>query len=56
MSQLIIRESTDFEKTSDDDELSDWQKDEMNYAQSMANSKDKVDKRLIDLYLIRKAH
>ena len=56
MSQLIIRESTDFDETSDDSDLSDWQRDEMHYARGMTNSKDKVDKRLINMYLIRKAH
>ena len=56
MSQLIIRESSNFEETSCDSELSDWQRDNMQYARSMTHSTDKVDKRLISLYMMSKAH
>ena len=56
MSQLIIRESSNFEETSCDSELSDWQRDNMQYARSMTHSTDKVDKRLISLYMMNKAH
>ena len=56
MAQMIIREDdTQSENTSSDAELSDWQRDNMAYAQEMANSKDQADKRFINLYLIRKA-
>ena len=40
MSQLIIRESTDFDESSADEELSDWQKDNMHYIRRMASSRD----------------
>ena len=56
MSQLIIRESTDFDESSADSELSDWQKDNMDYVRRMASSRDLVDKRLTNIYMIRKAH
>ena len=56
MSQLIIRESSNFEETSYDSELSDWQRDNMHYARVMTHSTDKVDKRLISLYMMSKAH
>ena len=53
---MIIREDdSQSENTSSDAELSDWQRDNMAYAQEMANSKDQVDKRFINLYLLRKA-
>ena len=55
MSQMVIRESSNFEETSSDDELSDWGGDNMMYAYSMLMSRNKVDNRLIDLYRIRKA-
>ena len=55
MSQLNIRESSNFEDTSSDSELSDWQKDNMAYAEKMTASKEEVDKRLINLYMIMKA-
>ena len=39
MSQMTIRESSDFEKTSSDSQLSDWQRDNMDYAKKMSTSK-----------------
>lgn len=57
MSRLVIRESTDSELSSAEDfELSDWEMDKMLFANTMAVSKNKVDKRFINTYLIRKAH
>ena len=56
MSQLVIRESSNLEETSDDSELSDWQQDNMDYAKALAESRNKVDERLINLYRIRKAN
>ena len=56
LSQLIIRESSNLEETSSDQELSDWQRDNMTYAERMTKSDNKVDNRLINLYRIRKAH
>ena len=56
MSQMLIRESSNFEETSDDEELSDWGKDDLKYANKLALSTDRVDRRLIDLYMIKKAH
>ena len=56
MSQMLIRESSCFEETSDDDELSDWGMDDHKYIAKLANSKEKVDQRLIDLYMIKRAH
>ena len=56
MSQLIIRESSNLEETSDDSDLSDWQRDDMTHMQEMFTSSNKVDQRFIDLYKVRKAH
>ena len=56
MAQMIIREDdSQSSNTSPDDELSDWQRDNMDYAEQMANSVDPVDKRFVNLYLLRKA-
>lgn len=56
MSQLMIRESSNLEETSSDAELSDWGNDDMHYVKRMFESSNKVDKRFIDMYKIRKAH
>ena len=56
MSQMVIRESSNLDETSSDAELSDWQKDNMQYVKKMAQSSSKVDNKLINLYRIRKAH
>ena len=56
MAQMIIREDdSQSSNTSPDDELSDWQRDNMAYAAQMAKSMDPVDKRFVNLYLLRKA-
>ena len=56
MSQMIIREDdTQTSGTSSEGELSDWQRDNMNYADKMATSKDPIDRRFINLYIYRKA-
>ena len=56
MSQLVIRESSNLDETSEDAELSDWQRDNMDYAKAMTESQNLVDQRLISLYKTRKAH
>lgn len=56
LAQLVIRESSNMEETSSDAELSDWQRDSMDYVKLMTQSTNKVDSRLIELYRIRKAH
>ena len=43
------------EETSSDNELSDWQRDDMDNVGRMTRSSDKVDKRLVEIYRIRKA-
>ena len=53
MSQMVIRESSNLDETSTDDELSDWQNDNMDYAKRMVQSSSKVDNRLINLYRLR---
>ena len=56
MSQLVIRESSNFEETSSDQELlSDLLNQDENYTAKMIKSVDKVDKRLVNLYRVRKA-
>ena len=56
MSQMVIRESSNFEDTSDDEELSDWGKDDLHYANQLIKSKDKVDKRLVDIHMLKMSH
>lgn len=56
MSQLVIRESSNLEETSQDSELSDWQVDNMDYAKRMVQSSNKVDERLINLYRLKIAN
>ena len=55
MSQLIIRESSNLEETSEDAELSDYKREDMKYMQRMVASKNEVDQRFIDIYKVRKA-
>mmetsp|Transcript_34452 Transcript_34452/g.42513 ORF Transcript_34452/g.42513 Transcript_34452/m.42513 type:complete len:173 (+) Transcript_34452:541-1059(+) len=55
MSQLIIRESSNMEETSEDTQLSDWEQDGMNYTKRMVESGNQVDQRLIKLYKVRVA-
>ena len=52
---MIIRDSTDFSNTSLDDEIDYWERENKNYYRAVATSTDKVDKRIVDLYLLRKA-
>ena len=58
MSQLVIRESTDNSETSNDSDLeaSDWEKEHSEYFLKTAYSKDTIDRRLISVYMMRKAH
>ena len=51
----MIRESSDLVNTSSDAELSDWKKDAMNFTNRMTTSKDTIDKRMINLYKLRRA-
>ena len=43
LSQLVIRESSNLDETSSDEELSDWQRDNMDYASVMIEGQNKVD-------------
>ena len=52
---MNIRESSNFEETTESGELSDWQKDNMFCAEQLTASKKPVDKRLINLYMMMKA-
>ena len=56
MSQMVIRESDNMDETSSDNELSDWQRDDMVYVKRMMNSPDKTTKRLLNIYKVRQAH
>ena len=56
MSQLILRESSNLDETSSDDELSDWQRDDMSYVKRMMQSSNKTDQRLIKLYKVQRAN
>ena len=53
-SQLVIRESSDFNATSSDAELSDWRADEMRFIENMQNHEGQIDKRLFDIFRLRK--
>ena len=52
---MILRESDNFDETSSDHELSDWQRDDMIYVKRMIQSPNQTDKRLLDLYKVQKA-
>lgn len=56
MSQMVIRESSNLDQTSSDDELSDWQRDDLIYVKRMMRSSNKVDERLLKLYKVRMAN
>ena len=57
MSELVLKESSDPNDSSSDDELNLIKKEASNYSFTrMIKSKDKVDKRLLDQYLINQAH
>ena len=52
---MLIRESSDAMTKSSDNELSDWQRDEMGFGNRITHSKDPVDQRLVNLYKIKRA-
>ena len=52
---MVIRESSNLDETSTDRELSDWQNDNMDYANRMVMSSNRVDQRLINLFRLREA-
>ena len=56
MSQMVIRESDNLEETSSENELSDWQRDDMVYVKRMMRSPNELSKRLLNLYKVRQAH
>ena len=59
MSRLIVNESTDFDETSDDDELEmkqSYVKDLNFFTEKLVKSKEKTDQRFINLYRIRRAY
>ena len=57
MSELVLKESSDENNSSSDDELNRKIKEASNYNfTKLIKSKDKVDKRLLDQYLIQQAH
>ena len=55
MSNLIIRESSDFSNTSFDSELSAWEKENAQIYRQLPESKDKTDKRIVDIFMLSKA-
>ena len=50
-----MRESDDLAKTSSDTELSDWKQEDIRFTERMTLSKNPSDKRMINLYKIRRA-
>ena len=57
MSELVLQESSDLNDSSSDDELNLIKKEASNYNfKKMITSENKVDKRLLDQYLIYQAH
>ena len=54
---MIIRESSNMEDTSSDNDLSDWEDGGTKTIDTMkrlVNSRDKVDKKLMEVYRLRK--
>ena len=57
MSELVLQESSDLKNSSSDDELNLITKESSNYNfKKMIQSKDRVDKRLFEQYLIQQTH
>ena len=58
LSQLIVRESSNFEWTSDDADLSDKNRDSKinDHAKRMTTSTNVVDKRLLNIFVMKLAH
>ena len=56
LSQLVIRESSNMDETSNDEELSDVERIQEHFFERMAKSQDKVDKRFVNVYRVRTAH
>lgn len=53
---MVINESSDLGESCSSSDRNDLPRDTINYAYKMFASQDKVDKRLIELYRIGKAH
>ena len=54
MSELVLQESSDLKNSSSDDELNLIKKESSNYTfKKLIKSKDKVDERLVEQYLIQ---
>lgn len=58
MSQMVVRESSNFEWTSSDENLSDRNRNKKinDHAKRMTTSTNAVDKRLLNIFLMGKAH
>ena len=58
MSQMVVRESSNFEWTSSDEDLSDMNLDSkiFEHARKMATSSNEVDKRLLNIFVMKQAH
>ena len=57
MSELVLQESSDLNSTSSDDELNLIKKESANYTfKKLIKSRDKVDERLVEQYLIQQSH
>jgi len=56
MAELVIRESSDMGAESSDAELSDYRKEDMEFARKMIDSNSKVDQRLLYFYKLTKTY
>ena len=57
MSELVLKDSSDVDNSSSDDELNRKLKEASNYNfTKLIKSRDKVDKRLLDQFVIQQAH
>ena len=57
MSELVLKDSSDVDNSSSDDELNRKLKEASNYSfTKLIKSRDKVDKRLLDQFVIQQAH
>lgn len=55
-SQPVLRESTDIDQTSSDEELSDWRHEDIELIKSMTHSHNAADKRFISIFKLKRAH
>ena len=55
-SQPVLRVESDSGHMSSDEELSDWREENLEFTREMILSRKKVDRRMVDIYKLKKVH